>query len=988
MARKGKKAGRAVQKTDARWGRCVDGSVSCGERLERSRRAMKVVMGCMRAVATARDPRKLLTQICGIATKAGGYRLAWVGQARADKARSIVPVAQAGVSEGYLEGLKLTWADTPRGRGPTGTAVRTGRPSCARDILKDPRFKPWRKAARERGYASSLSLPFDAGETLTSTLNVYATEPGAFDAEEIRLLADFADILSFGLASLRDRCDAADMQSALADSERKYRALFANAMDAIFIADAKTGNLIDANAAAVRLIGRSMDELIGMHQSELHPPELADHYRGVFRRHAQAPASEALQIEVLRKDGTRVPVIIAANTTTIGGRKVVQGVFKDISELKRSIDALERSEAELWTVFETLPFDVFVLGKDGRYRMQNTACRRNWGDVVGRRPEDVAPDARVLERWVANNRRAFAGERVFGEASFDTKAGKCHVQNIMAPILKDGVVDGVLGVNIDVTELRRTADVLRESEEKFRALAEESPNMIFINKGGRVVYANKRCSEIMGYSRDEFLASGFDFLALIAPEHKERIRQSFVTHMRGEDVPAYEYALLTRSGTRLETIITTNLIDFEGERAILGIVTDVSERNAAFRRIEALLIKEKRLRKAAEDANRAKNNFLALLSHELRTPMTAIMGWTWLLRSKPMSSQESQDALETIERNMKAQAQIIEDLLDFSRIVAGKMRMEVRDAELGPLVEASLDVVRPSAQAHGIRLEMQEEDAGIRIRGDAERIQQALWNLLTNSVKFTEKGGWVRVTLRRAGEHAEIAIRDSGAGIAKDYLTHVFEPFGQGEDTLTRDHGGLGLGLAIVRHIADLHGGTVQALSEGPGCGSEFRLSLPLAGPGPEESPERAETEERKRHPFQAFNEPVEKLDGMHVLVVDDDLDTLHMLRVTLEHCGARVTTAGAAAEAFEKFRAARPDVIVCDIAMPGEDGYGFIGRIRALSPEDGGDVPAAALTALTRVEDRTRALRSGFQMYLPKPVEPSELTAVIRTLREERRRR
>jgi len=390
------------------------------------------------------------------------------------------------------------------------------------------------------------------------------------------------------------------------------------------------------------------------------------------------------------------------------------------------------------------------------------------------------------------------------------------------------------------------------------------------------------------------------------------------------------------------------------------------------------LAREQSLRREAEDANRAKDEFLALLSHELRTPMTAMMGWIWLLRSKNLDSQEAADALDTIERNMNLQSQIIEDMLDLSRIVTGKMRLEPRVIELGPILLAASEVVLPAARARSIELRIPEKLPRLRVLGDPERLQQVFWNLISNGVKYTEPGGKVSMELKLRGKQAVVSVRDSGVGIPPKYLEHVFDPFSQSENPLTREHGGLGLGLAIVHQIVELHGGTVAVESDGRGKGSKFSVSFPTV-------PAKGETALGAAPP--AFppatpeEEPLEKLTGVRVLIVEDDDDTRAMLRATLEICGAHVASAASAREAFDVFQQDPPDVLLLDLAMPQEDGYSLLKRIRELGPENGGDVPAAALTAMTRAEDRAKTLRSGFQIYLPKPVEPGELSAVVKSL-------
>ncbi|QSQ23179.1 response regulator [Pyxidicoccus parkwayensis] len=380
----------------------------------------------------------------------------------------------------------------------------------------------------------------------------------------------------------------------------------------------------------------------------------------------------------------------------------------------------------------------------------------------------------------------------------------------------------------------------------------------------------------------------------------------------------------------------------------------------------------------AEQANRAKDEFLATLSHELRTPLTAILGWTRMLRSGHLTPEKQARALETVERNAQVQTQLIEDLLDVSRIIAGKLRLEMRSVVPIAVVEAALDSVRPTAEAKGVQLHAELEPIQDALSGDAARLQQVVWNLLSNAIKFTPKGGSVTARLRRADGGVVIEVEDNGQGIPPDFLPHVFERFRQFEGGLVRKHGGLGLGLAIVRHLTELHGGTVEAHSEGEGRGARFTVTLPmLSGRAGADPARAAPANAREETSFTVRPE----LQGLRALVVDDAQDTREFVAAALESCGAHVVTAAHAAEGMDRLVAVRPDVIISDLGMPGEDGYSFIRRLRMLPPEAGGHTPAIALTAFTHMDDRARALLAGFQVHLPKPVEPAELARVLATL-------
>jgi PAS domain S-box-containing protein len=399
----------------------------------------------------------------------------------------------------------------------------------------------------------------------------------------------------------------------------------------------------------------------------------------------------------------------------------------------------------------------------------------------------------------------------------------------------------------------------------------------------------------------------------------------------------------------------------------------------------SLAVENARLYREAQEVNRLKDEFLATLSHELRTPLTAVLGWTRLLSTGQLDEATQARALETIERNAQAQVQLIDDILDVSRVIRGKLRLSVRPVELAPVIEAAVDSVRPAAEAKGIRLQVVLDRAASPISGDPDRLQQVVWNLLSNAVKFTPRDGRVQVVLSRLNSHLEVAVMDTGQGIAPEFLPYVFDRFRQADPTTTRAHGGLGLGLAIVRHLVELHGGSVRAESDGAGNGATFRVSLPLLA--------------ALRKPVETTGAPVEaktpaggngssgplectdELEGLRVLVVEDDADSRSLLVAVLEQCRAEVVAVEGAAEAMRALEEWRADVIISDIEMPGEDGFTLIKRLRQLPAERGGDTPAAALTAYARPEDRMRALVAGFQMHVPKPVEPAELIAVVASL-------
>jgi len=410
------------------------------------------------------------------------------------------------------------------------------------------------------------------------------------------------------------------------------------------------------------------------------------------------------------------------------------------------------------------------------------------------------------------------------------------------------------------------------------------------------------------------------------------------------------------------------------------LANEIRQRQRAEEERAKLLVQEQKARAEAEKLNRLKDEFLSTVSHELRTPLNAILGWSQILRTSKVDAARMNRALETIERNARSQAQLINDLLDISRIITGKIRLNVQSVELLPLIEVAIDTVRPAADAKNIRLQSVLDPAAAPVLGDPERLQQIIWNLLSNAIKFTPKQGRVQVCLQRINSHIEIVVADTGLGISAEFLPYVFDRFSQADGSITRSVGGLGLGLAIVRQLVDLHGGTVHAESPGEGQGTTFTVKLPLMAIGPKA------IEAERVHPAVGGSVSFDsspKLNGLRILVVDDNLDMRYLLAYTLEACGAEVTAVASANAAISTLTNASPpmDILISDIGMPDEDGYALLRRVRTLDPVNGGTIPAIALTAYARSQDRTAALLAGFQSHIAKPVEPAELIAVIANL-------
>lgn len=542
----------------------------------------------------------------------------------------------------------------------------------------------------------------------------------------------------------------------------------------------------------------------------------------------------------------------------------------------------------------------------------------------------------------------------------------------------DGRPTQVAGVNIDVTEHRRAEERLRESERRFRLMADSIDQMIWVTRpDGFHEYYNRRWYEYTGVP--EGSTDGEAWNGMFHPDDQQRAWNRWRRSLATGEPYEIEYRLRRNDGQYRWTLGRALPVrDSEGRIVHwFGTCTDIHDQKLAAEERERLLRDAERARDEAEAANRMKDEFLATLSHELRTPLNAIIGWTRLLRSNGLNDSERAEGLEVIDRNARAQAQLIDDLLDVSRIISGKMALDVQRVDLVEVIEAALAAVAPAAQAKGIRLQRVLDSLAGPVSGDPTRLQQVVWNLLSNAVKFTPKGGRVQVLLERVNSHVEISVIDDGIGIRPEFLPHVFDRFRQADGSTTRRHGGLGLGLSIVKQLVEMHGGSVRVKSPGENRGATFVVALPITVVHPEpdpppasQSPGRADAEELCREGI---------LDGLRVLVVDDERDARDLMRRVLEDCGAAVDLAESAEEALAAIARKRPEILISDVGMPARDGYELIGRVR--EEHSARELPAAALTAFARPEDRMRALLAGFQVHLGKPVDPDELVAVVAAL-------
>ncbi len=717
------------------------------------------------------------------------------------------------------------------------------------------------------------------------------------------------------------------------------------------------------------------------------------------------------------------------------------GACADITSRKQAAETLRENEERLRAIFNQAAVGIAVASLDGRFLDMNRKFSEILGytteeldnltfaDITD--PADLAETVAAVEQLLAGSIPEYALEK-----RYLRKNGSTVWSLTTVTLLKDaaGRPQRFIGVIEDITQRKRVEEALREETRVLELLNETGTTLASELDLQAVVQAvTDAATQLSGAAFGAFFYNTTDehggafllyTLSGIPREAFEKFGNPRATPLfgpifRGEapircdDVtvdPRYgttpphrgmpaghpvvrsflAVPVRSRSGDVIGGLFfghpRPGVFTERAERLTVGVAAqagiaidnarlfEAAQRAAEERK--SLLESERAARSAAERMSEMKDEFLATLSHELRTPLNAILGWSQVLRRGSKNEAEQQKGLETIERNARVQTQLIEDLLDMSRITSGKLRLDIQLLQPGPAIEAAVDTVKHAADAKGIRLETFLDPAAGPISGDHGRLQQIIWNLLSNAIKFTPRDGKVQVVLERVNSHIEISVADTGIGIRPEFIPHMFERFRQGDASTTRKFGGLGLGLSIVKRLVELHGGTVWVKSPGEDRGTTVTVLLPLtvvqrnAGSGERRHPQTPEPGARTL--------TVAELAGLTVLVVDDEADARNLIKRVLEDCGAEVITAGTASEALLAVESGKPDVLVSDIGMPDADGFELLRRVRALGADRGGRIPAIALTAFARSEDRTRALRSGFLVHVSKPVDPSELIATV----------
>jgi PAS domain S-box-containing protein len=749
-------------------------------------------------------------------------------------------------------------------------------------------------------------------------------------------------------------------------------AAIADSSDDAIVGKTIEGIVTSWNRGAERIFGYSAAEMVGSSITRLLPPDRLPEEADFLARLARGERIEHFETTRLTKGGRLIDVSVTLSPI-VDERGVVVGASKiarDISDRRRLERAADAQRKLREVTLASIGDAVLATDTQARVTFMNPVAEALTGwtasEAAGQPLDAVLHIVNERSRLPADNpvARVLKDGHVVGLANHTVllgrHGGEHPIDDSAAPIHDDeGTVFGVVLVFRDVSA-RRAAE---QNLVRLGAIVESSDDAIITKTlGGVVTSWNPAAERIFGYPAAEAVGRPMTFL--FPPERLGEEAEFLQRLGRGERIQQFETERIRKDGRRIQVSVTMSpLRSPDGE--IVGVSTiarDITERSQ-------LLQREQAARREAQEANRLKDEFLATLSHELRTPLNAILGWTRMLRMGLLDAAATARALEVIDRNCRVQADLIADLLDVSRIISGRLTLESRPVDVRTPVQAAIDAVRPAALAKRIEMEAIIDPDLPMVTGDSERLQQVFWNLLVNAVKFTGRQGRVTMRARSSPSTVEISVSDNGTGIRAEDLPHIFERFRQADSSASRSQGGLGIGLALVRHLVELQGGTVRASSDGEGAGSTFTVRLPVRIAPLAEGPEAVGVPPSRTLP---------RLDEVRILLVEDDDDARDLVKDVLERCGAAVTTVASTPAALLLLRETRPDVLVSDIGMPGLDGYDLIRRMRQMEQTGGRMVPAIALTAYVGAEDRRRAMESGYQVHIPKPIDPLEVASAI----------
>ena len=766
-----------------------------------------------------------------------------------------------------------------------------------------------------------------------------------------------------------------------------------------------SGRVLEVNPAFEEMWGVSASAVAGYNpfeneQSHAHGmvPFLERAFAGETVVMPEAPYDAALTASGGRRRWIRT---FAYPVKDEAGR-VSQVVFmhEDVTARREAEEKLRYQLHLTETITSRAGEALFLMDSAGRVTFMNPAAEEmfGWGqaELQGKALHDVIhyqrPDSTPFPLAECTLGRVMtSGESVRGhEDVFYARGGRpVLVRCSNAPVFEGGRIAGAVLAVSDITANRRAEQELRESEGRLRQMADAMPQIVWVTRpDGYHEYYNQKWYEYVGLDYER--TKGHHWADPLHPEDRARARERWALALSTGEPYEIEYRFRRHDGAYRWFLGRALPVRDEAGEIVkwFGTCTDIDDAKRADEERARLLANEQASRARAEEANRLKDEFLATGSHELRTPLTAIAGWAHMLGEGGLDPDTARRAVSVIRRNAEQQQQLIEDILDVSRIITGKLKLESQRLDVASVVGSALDTVRPAAEAKSIQLRS-DFGRGAEVVGDPRRLQQVVWNLLANAVKFTPPGGEVRVSAERLLRHVRIEVSDTGQGIMQEFLPYVFDRFRQADGSTSRQHGGLGLGLSIVRHLVEAHGGSVHAYSAGEGQGATFTVDLPLRASAEAAEP-KAQDGAQTRHeesPEHDASDPkgggdeAAPLMGLRVLAVDDNPDTLEMLATLLVNKGAEVRAESSAGGALGALAEMLPDVIVADIAMPGEDGYVFMRRARALGAGRGGWTPAIALTAHAGEADRARALRAGYQVHLAKPIDSEALVETLTKL-------
>jgi PAS domain S-box-containing protein len=784
-------------------------------------------------------------------------------------------------------------------------------------------------------------------------------------------------------------CVPDSMDRRTAEAAQAYLAAIVESSDDAILSKDLDGIIQSCNAAAERIFGYPGAELVGKPVRMLIPPERQGEEDDILARIRRGERVTHFETVRLTKDQRRIDISLTISPVRDADGRIIGAskIARDITEEKRS----RAARGYLAAIVESSEDAILAKDLNGIIQSCNARAEQVFGykaeELVGRSIRMIIPPERQAEEddILARIRR---GEHIdHFETVRLTKTGHpLDISLSVSPIRdRDGHIIGIAKIARDISEQKRLERELAAQREWFRVTLDSIGDAVIATDiQSRVVFMNPIAELLTGWNLADARGKPCTGIFNIINENSRQVAANPVTRVLAEGTVvglANHTVLIAADGTE-RPIDDSGAPIRSRDGRVVGVVLvfrDVTERrrgeidrrDAALER-ERLLEAERAARADAERASRVKDEFVAMVSHELRTPLNAILGWTQLMVQPGTGPEVIARAINVISRNTRLQAQLISDLLDISRIVSGKLRLDIEQVDLASVVNDAVDTVQRDADDKKIVIQRDLDRSAGPIAGDPARVQQMVWNLLSNAIKFTPEGGLISVRLRRAGADAEIIVTDNGVGIRPDFLPHLFDRFKQADQSITRRFGGLGLGLSIVKNLVELHGGSITAESGGLDHGATFTIALPSSAGarGVDRPPSQVAANDAAQ--------PQDSLSGIRVLVVEDEPDTCEFLDRFLRGYGAVVVVARTAEEALSRLSGERVDIVVSDIGLPDVDGYDLMQRVRQLPASAGGAVPAIALTAYARTEDRTRAFRAGYQAHLAKPIESAELVATI----------